>query len=338
MFVGASFLPATGSIKSVEKINVVTNLISVDTITVDNEGDGDYTRIQDAIYHANFGDTIEVYSRTYVKNVVVDKMFNLLGVDSELGGGSDTSNPIIDGIGMGTIVKTTSDGVKIADFTIRNSGSSDAGIHLASHCNTIEYNVITKNFCGLKLFPSAGNQIIYNCIVDNDCDGLCLNHSYENIFTNNTISQNGNCGIMLNFSPLSNTVNSNTISDNECGMYINETSMGNIIYHTNFINNTLNAFSLSGDSNLFDDGQKGNYWSDYIDVDENGDRIWDHPYGIPGGNGRDNYPLMNLIGSNHPPNSPGKPSGPSSGKPGVEYTFSCSSTDPDEDQLFYKWD
>jgi len=41
---------------------------------------------------------------------------------------------------------------------------------------------------------------------------------------------------------------------------------------------------------------------------------------------------------NHRPDKPDKPSGPTSGKPGIEYTFSTISTDPDGDQLFYKWD
>jgi hypothetical protein len=43
--------------------------------------------------------------------------------------------------------------------------------------------------------------------------------------------------------------------------------------------------------------------------------------------------------ANHPPEKPGVPSGPTSGKAGVNYTFSSSTTDPDaSDLLYYKWD
>ena len=43
--------------------------------------------------------------------------------------------------------------------------------------------------------------------------------------------------------------------------------------------------------------------------------------------------------ANHPPEKPGVPSGPTSGKAGVNYTFSSSTTDPDAtDQLYYQWD
>lgn len=41
---------------------------------------------------------------------------------------------------------------------------------------------------------------------------------------------------------------------------------------------------------------------------------------------------------NQRPKKPSKPSGPSKGEPGMEYTFSTSTTDPDGDDLLYKWD
>jgi hypothetical protein len=43
-------------------------------------------------------------------------------------------------------------------------------------------------------------------------------------------------------------------------------------------------------------------------------------------------------GFNNPPNKPSKPSGKTNGKAGEEYTYSASTTDPDGDQIFYKWD
>ena len=39
----------------------------------------------------------------------------------------------------------------------------------------------------------------------------------------------------------------------------------------------------------------------------------------------------------HPPDKPAKPTGPISGKAGKEYTYSTSTTDPDGDQVYYKW-
>jgi hypothetical protein len=41
---------------------------------------------------------------------------------------------------------------------------------------------------------------------------------------------------------------------------------------------------------------------------------------------------------NYPPNKPSKPSGTTSGINGVEYSYTSTTTDPDGNQVFYKWD
>jgi hypothetical protein len=43
-------------------------------------------------------------------------------------------------------------------------------------------------------------------------------------------------------------------------------------------------------------------------------------------------------GENNPPNRPSKPSGPVTGEPGVEYTYTTSTTDPDNDKVKYGWE
>ena len=40
---------------------------------------------------------------------------------------------------------------------------------------------------------------------------------------------------------------------------------------------------------------------------------------------------------NIPPAKPQKPSGPTSGEPGVEYTYSTTTTDPNNQELYYQW-
>jgi hypothetical protein len=78
-------------------------------------------------------------------------------------------------------------------------------------------------------------------------------------------------------------------------------SLNNRIYHNNFVNNTNQVYSLVS-VNIWDDGYPsgGNYWSDYIDVDQysgpyqnetGSDGIWDHPYVIDENN-QDNYPIV----------------------------------------------
>jgi len=42
--------------------------------------------------------------------------------------------------------------------------------------------------------------------------------------------------------------------------------------------------------------------------------------------------------TNQPPDKPLKPSGTTNGKVGEEYTFTCSATDPNDDQIYYLFD
>ncbi|MDH7517620.1 MAG: C25 family cysteine peptidase [Candidatus Thermoplasmatota archaeon] len=50
-----------------------------------------------------------------------------------------------------------------------------------------------------------------------------------------------------------------------------------------------------------------------------------------------NYMAQITVITNTPPNTPQRPTGPANGKTGVQYTYTTSTTDPDENQVFYKW-
>ena len=47
---------------------------------------------------------------------------------------------------------------------------------------------------------------------------------------------------------------------------------------------------------------------------------------------------LNILAESPPPDTPSTPSGPTEGKVLLEYTYSTNTTDPDEDQVYYKWD
>jgi len=70
-------------------------------IIVDDENDGDFVRIKDALNYVNPGDTIEVYSGTYDEHtIIIDKKeITLLGISHELGHGYDTGKPFVNGPG-----------------------------------------------------------------------------------------------------------------------------------------------------------------------------------------------------------------------------------------------
>ncbi|MCK4613427.1 MAG: hypothetical protein KAU14_01380 [Thermoplasmata archaeon] len=54
------------------------------TITVDDAGGGNFTKIQDAINASENGDTIRVWEGTYFEDLVVNKTVSLIGNGSEV--------------------------------------------------------------------------------------------------------------------------------------------------------------------------------------------------------------------------------------------------------------
>jgi parallel beta-helix repeat protein len=99
---------------------------------------------------------------------------------------------------------------------------------------------------------------------------------------------------------LNTTIANNIIQNCYYGIYLFN-STNNLIYHNNFINNTVQAYVTFNYTNAWDDGYPsgGNYWSEYTDVDQysgpgqnitGSDGIWDNPYIINAHN-QDNYPF-----------------------------------------------
>ncbi|HEC86415.1 MAG TPA: DUF1565 domain-containing protein, partial [Thermoplasmatales archaeon] len=158
------------------------------TITVDDEGDGDYTCIQDAIDNATSGDTIEVYSGFYRENVKVYKTVKLKGIPRELGRGDDEGKPVIDGGGKYNVVIITADDVNVSGFTVQNAFS---GLMISSDHNSIQDNIIIECDDGIWLDFSSRCTVTNNTMMENGIllDGNLLDHwNTHTIDTSNTVN------------------------------------------------------------------------------------------------------------------------------------------------------
>ena len=164
------------------------------TIYVDDSGGKEYTRILDAVDAANPGDTVYVYSGTYNESITITKTINLTG--------EDKSTTIINGNGHYVLCiyagyvdnmsrYISADHVNISGFTIKKGGY---GIKINSNYNSITNNNINNN----------GN-------------GIYLQHSSNNVISGNTISNNAEAGMVFFDYSSNNTIAGNTISNNITG-------------------------------------------------------------------------------------------------------------------------
>ena len=270
---------------------------------VGGNGDTNYSDIQEAINSANDGDIVFVYAGTYNGSITIDKSLSLIG--------EDKNTTIIDSHTFGDVLIVTKDWVNVSDFTIQNGQKTDwieggyaytnSGIRILSGHVTVDQNVIVNNTYGIYIENGENNQIISNHIFDNG-KGIRIS-GFNNTIANNNISNNNqnyttnitlmgenNFGIYL-VAANDNNITGNTISNHlGKGIKLSLLSLNNTIYKNNFIDNAVNAFDDS--NNSWDNGKFGNYWSDYTGKDKNEDKIGDTPYLIPGGDNKDNHPLM----------------------------------------------
>lgn len=181
-----------------------------------------------------------------------------------------------------------------------------------------DWNTVTDNYCtGSVGGIGVGYGASSNTIIDNQCFGnglygialglgtedctvsrnLCVGSEYG-IFVrehNNYISEN-TCknniyGIEIRGS--SNTIEGNLFMDNDVGIYLTGSS-SNVIFHNSIIDNTIQAQDIDPVAENFWHSPtifEGNFWSDYIGVDFDGDGIGDTDVPWPT-LGFDMYPLV----------------------------------------------
>jgi parallel beta-helix repeat protein len=230
------------------KVEQSTNTLfySGNTLYVGGGGPGNYSKIQDAIDNATFGDTVFVYddSSPYYENIQIDKSINLIGENK------DTT--VICATSSEDVVTINSNNVSIHELTIKNaSGGFKAGIKIGAYFDLciISENIIKDNYLGVSLERSNENIIENNTFFNNKY-AIFLTRSNDNLITENIIDHPSGVynahGISLTLSK-ENNISGNTIKDCDTGVYIFKSD--NNIFLTNVISGGYRGICLVENSN-----------------------------------------------------------------------------------------
>ena len=193
-----------------------------DIIYVDDDGNADYTKIQDAINNSNPGDTIFVYNGTYHENIIVNKTsIQLIGESKH--------STIVDGSGFEYVIFIRGrNEILISNFTIINSSSSGKGIRIGDFLPCL--NIIIKN------------NIISNTSIGIFTPSTLLGFSNDHnshIIEGNEIRNSSEYGINFQVTDFS-VIRKNNFIQNKCGINL-KWSFGNNIKNNNFIQNEIDV-------------------------------------------------------------------------------------------------
>ena len=276
----------------------------------------DNTSIQEAINKADHGDTIYVRAGVYHEDIVVNKSLFLVG--------ENAVTTVLDGEGESLLILSVmASDVTVRNFTVKNTRADQPayGVSIKDSQNVSLLNVtVGESYTGLVLTDSSNCEIANNAFINS--------YAY---------------GIDLRDNSINNTVVGNWIVANPTGIAIwDQTCENNRFHHNNFVNNTNQIDVTYAGPTMWDDGNEGNYWSDYTGLDDGsdgrvagdgvGDTLLPHQY-------VDYYPLIPKV--QLPPVPPVARFSISSGPlfVNVDITFDPSdSYDPDGDIRDYFWD
>jgi len=198
----------------------------------------------------------------------------------------EKGNIVIDGSGY--TLKGPYNGTRTDEWMI-GQGPDAAPTNGSLWTTGIDFDVVTK----------PNNVTIKNLNIWNFYIGMYV-WTFNNTISDNSVTENI-VGILL--SGDSNTIMDNNIADNDEGIFFGVNNPAQVLLHivltgNSFVNNgvhfsgcTCQEYNETEAIHTWDNGERGNFWSNYNGTDANRDGLGDTPYVIDIKN-QDRFPLM----------------------------------------------
>jgi hypothetical protein len=197
LFVGTSIIPAIA--QDTKKPSPTSR---GNWLYVGGSGQGNYTRIQDAVDNASNGDTVFVFSGIYHERIHISKSINLTGEDptSTIIDGTDVTDAMYETV---YIHSENIEMTELSGFTIKNTKNIDARprcIIIDGDNIEVHGNIITGGMIGIQ--SGFGTE----------------EHIFRNTITNNVV------GCFLYYAELSEVSENNFIGNFQQAVYLNSRS------------------------------------------------------------------------------------------------------------------
>jgi nitrous oxidase accessory protein len=147
--------------------------------------------------------------------------------------------------------------------------------YMNSHYNTWEHNQSYRNRGGLALMEVRNQVVRHNRAWGNSDHGIMLRTMQDSIVENNVVAGNGR-GFFV-YDAVYNTLRNNLVIGNHVGMHVWAGSIHNVVEANDLIHNREQIRYVASKDEQWG-GDTGNYWSNYLGWDRDGDGIGDVPY------------------------------------------------------------
>ena len=278
LFVGVNTFTFASPKNTLKTLNYEVTEITFNNYIVDNEGDGNFTTIKDAIDNASAGDIIWVYSGNYSGNIIINKTLSIVGIDEEYLTGNDTGNPKIWGGGayidhafsvlfsnfsLGGIPDIDKISLEYTNDSYILNCTADYLLLNEANGNTIkncEFNPKFDTFAGINLILSSNNIISDNVCYGGATEtnyntGICLQASNNNQLLNNSciaedsIHIKGIDSAIYISSSEGNTINGNICWQSDIGIKLEGSNNNNVSKNNITMNKNKGIYLLKSNDN-----------------------------------------------------------------------------------------